>query len=48
MSCSFEAARLDLRAIVAQSQKMGVKITGGERGVISAKLAAAAAAVPPL
>jgi len=48
VSCSFEPARLDLRAVVVQSQKMRVKITGGEGGVISAKLAAAAAAVPPL
>jgi hypothetical protein len=50
VSRSFEPARLDLRAVVVQSHKMGVKITGGVGGVISAKLAAAAAAaqVPPL
>jgi hypothetical protein len=47
VSCSFEPARLDLKAVVVQSQKMRVKITGGERGVLSAKLTAAAA-VPPL
>lgn len=47
MSCSFEPTRLDLRAVVGQSQKMRVKITGGEGGMISAKLAAATA-VPPL
>jgi hypothetical protein len=54
VSCSFEPARLDLRAVVVQSHKMRVKITGGGGvgGGISAKLAAAAAAaaaqVPPL
>jgi len=47
VSCSFEPARLDLRAVVVQSHKMTVKITGREGGVISAKLAAAAE-VPPL
>jgi len=43
----FEPARVDLRAVVGQSQKMRVKITGEVGGVISAKLAATTA-VPPL
>jgi len=47
VSCSFEPARLDLSAVVVPSQKMRVKITGGEGGVISAKLVVAAP-VPPL